>query len=89
MRFPPDGGIGLPLKVIALGCTDIAEIAVAERRVNCVALGKNTKPIEALTDIVDYLVPTIRFEEVRERSFDCDQNVDSAVRFQVLGEVQK
>lgn len=50
---------------------------------------KNTKPIEALTAIGDYFVPTIRFEEVQEKSSDCDQNVDSAVRFQVLGEVQK
>jgi hypothetical protein len=88
VRFPPGGGIGLPLEVIAL-CSDVAEIAVAEGRANHVVLGRIRKPIAALTDIGDYLIPAISFEGTRGKSSDCDQNVDSAVRFQVLGEVQK
>jgi hypothetical protein len=62
VRFPPGGGIGLPLEVIALLCSDGAEMAVAERRANHVALGKIRKPIEAWTDIGDYLIPTIRLK---------------------------
>ena len=52
-------------------------------------LGQHKPRSRLLTDISDYRIPTLRFEGVREKSSDCNQNVDSAVRFQVLEEVQK